>query len=168
MGDARLSARLATSAGLLAAWPGQKISAFYRMIEMPAESEITVPNILAPHRERSICRMRTRTTVPAVRDGTDLNFSTRPGADGLRVIGRRETGKSGLGLHMHATQTVSDAGLALGVPRPGFDSQETRSEEAEKRRRTDGMIDVEIEGLTERPKSGRRKARPARQKRLAN
>ena len=31
----------------------------------------------------------------------------------------------------------------------------------------DGLIDIEIEGLTARPKSSRKKARPAREKRLA-
>ena len=69
LGDKRLSARLVKSAGLLAAYPGQKINAapgadnaavnaFYRMIEAPAESEITLATILAPHRERSIQRIR--------------------------------------------------------------------------------------------------------------
>ena len=53
MGDKRLSARLVKSVGLLAAYPGQKINAssesdstainaFYRLIEMPAETEVTV------------------------------------------------------------------------------------------------------------------------------
>ena len=56
LGDRRLSARLVKSAGLLAAYPGQKINAapdadntavnaFYRLIEAPAESEITPGNI---------------------------------------------------------------------------------------------------------------------------
>ena len=63
MGDTRLSARLVKSAGLLAAYPGHKINAspdsdstainaFYRLIEKPAESAVSVENILAPHRER--------------------------------------------------------------------------------------------------------------------
>ena len=89
LGDKRLSARLVKSAGLLAAYRGQKINAssdsggneiagFYRLVEAPAESEITVPNVLAPHRERSIGRMRAQHTVLAIQDGTDLNFSRRP------------------------------------------------------------------------------------------
>ena len=252
LGDKRLSARLVKSAALLAEYPGRKINAspaadstainaFYRMIEMPAESEVTVPNILAAHRERTICRMRAQTTVLAIQDGTDLAFSTRPGTDGLQVIGKNQTGKSSLGLHMHATLAVSDTGLPLGVLKLGFDRQERLSDEAKTRRRTerwlegladiadasrevarrvrvisvsgreadmfemfdrqrahsrvellvrarhdrvlgtgraklfetmrggkaDGLIDIEIEGLTERMKSSRRKARPARQKRLA-
>ena len=54
------------------------VNAFYRLIEAPAESEITPGNILAPHRERSIQRMRGQRTVFAIQDGTDLNFSRRP------------------------------------------------------------------------------------------
>ncbi len=251
LGDKRLSARLVKSAALLAAYPGQKINAnsaadstainaFYRMIEMPAESEVTARNILTPHRGRSICRIRSQRTVLAIQDGTDLNFATRPGCDGLQVIGRNQTGKRSLGLHLHATLAVSDTGLPLGVLRLGFDaagphpaaeqrirtrrwlegfsdmakavrdvSRRTRvisvcDREADcfamfdaqrrhprvellVRARHDrvlgkhrpklfevmrsgpagGMIDVEIEALTERAKSSGRKARPARQKRLA-
>ena len=55
LGDKRLSARLVKSAGLLAAYPGQKINAapgadntavnaFYRMVEAPAESQLTPAN----------------------------------------------------------------------------------------------------------------------------
>ncbi len=249
LGDKRLSARLVKSAGLLAAYPGQKINAssdsggneiagFYRMIEAPAESEVTVANILAPHRERSIRRMRGQKTVLAIQDGTDLNFSRRPGCDDLQLIGKNQTGASSLGLHMHATLAVTETGLPLGVLETGFDPvQATVSKQ--KRRATqrwleafngtadaareiggktriisvgdreadcfelfdaqrrrprvellvrarhdrvlgkgklfatmgggapDAMVDVEIEGLTERAKSSRTKARPARQKRLA-
>ena len=252
LGDRRLSARLVRSAALLAAYPGQKINAapdadntavnaFYRLIEAPAESEITPGNILAPHRERSIQRMRGQRTVLAIQDGTDLNFSRRPGCDGLQLIGRNQTTATSLGLHMHATLAVTATGLPLGVLALGFDPVKTLSKQEEKRRKTqrwfeafngtadaareigrrtrvlsvcdreadmfelfdvqrrrprvellvrakydrvlgkgkpklfatmsggtpDGLIDIEIEGLTARPKSSRKKARPARKKRLA-
>ena len=253
LGDKRLSARLVKSVGLLAAYPGQKIhansasdstaiNAFYRLIEMPAESAVTVENILAPHRERSVRRIRAQRTVLAIQDGTDLNFATRPGCDGLQVIGKNQTGAKSLGLHLHATMAVTDTGLPLGVLRLGFDPLEKRPAAAEARRKTrrwldgftdiaravrevggktrvisvcdreadvfelfdaqrrsarvdllvrakhdrvlgkgkpklfatmrsgapDGRIDVEIDGLTARPKSSRKKARPSRRKRLAN
>ena len=255
LGDKRLSARLVKSVGLLAAYPGQKIdansdsdsdstaiNAFYRLIEMPAETEVTVRNILAPHRERSVQRIRAQRTVLAIQDGTDLNFATRPGCDGLQVIGKNQTGAKSLGLHMHATLAVTDTGLPLGVLRLGFDPAKNRSAAAEARRKTrrwldgfadigravrevggktrvisvcdreadcfelfdaqrrcprvellvrarhdrvlgarqpklfatmsggapDGRIDVEIDGLTVRPKSSKKKARPSRRKRLAN
>jgi len=154
LGDKRLSARLVKSAGLLAAYPGQKINAssdsggnevagFYRMIEAPAESEVTVANILAPHRERSIRRMRGQKTVLAIQDGTDLNFSRRPGCDDLQLIGKNQTGASSLGLHMHATLAVTGTGLPLGVLETGFDPvQATVSKREEKRRTTQRWLEA--------------------------
>ena len=253
LGDKRLSARLVKSVGLLAACPGQKINAnsasdstairaFYRLIEMSAESAVSVANILTPHRERSVQRIRGQRTVLAIRDGTDLNFSTRPGSDGLQVIGKNRTGAKSLGLHLHATLAVTDTGLPPGVLRLGFDPVVRRPAVAEERRNTrrwldgftdiagavrevggrtrvisvcdreadifelfdarrrsprvdllvrakhdrvlgkgkpkliatlcggapDGRIDVEIDGLTERGMSSRKRARPSRRKRLAN
>ena len=250
LGDTRLSARLVKSVGLLAAYPGCKINAssasdstaiaaFYRLIEMPVESEVTVGNILAPHRERSVQRIRAQRTVLAIQDGTDLSFATRPGCDGLELIGKNQTGAKSLGLHLHATLAVTDTGLPLGVLRLGFDAvtgepaqrrktkrwldgfrdiagavrevgsktrvicvcdreadvfelfdTQRRSERVELLVRAkhdrvlggrqpklfatmsggapDGRIDVEIDGLVARPKSSRKKARPARRKRLAS
>ena len=185
--------------------------------------------------------MRGQRTVLAIQDGTDLNFSRRPGCDGLQLIGTNQTTATSLGLHLHATLAVTATGLPLGVLALGFDPVKTLSKEEEKRRKTqrwfeafngtadaareigrrtrvlcvcdreadmfelfdvqrrrprvellvrakydrvlakgkpklfatmsggtpDGLIDVEVEGLTARPKSSRKKARPARQKRLA-
>ena len=252
LGDRRLSARLVKSAGLLAAYPGHKINAspdsdstainaFYRLVEKPAESAVSVENILAPHRERTVCRIRGQRTVLAIQDGTDLNFATRPGCDGLEVIGRNQTSAKTLGLHLHATLAVTENGLPLGVLRLGFDGAVKRRPEAEKRKKSerwlaafadigaavrevggktrvlsvcdreadfyelfdaqrknprvgllvraqhdrvlgearpklfetlgggaaDGCIAVEIDGLTARPKSSRKTARPMRQKRVA-
>ena len=132
LGDKRLSARLIKSAGLLAAYPGQAITGnaktdraavdgYYRFIEQPAGSEVTVANILAPHRLRSIQRMRAQQTVLCIQDGSDLNFATRPNCDGLSIIGRNQTGAKTLGLHLHATLAVNAQGLPLGVLRCSFD-----------------------------------------------
>ena len=85
LGDKRLSARLVKSVELLAAYPGQKINAssqadrtainaFYRLMDRPEDSAVTVENILAPHRERTVRRIRSQRTVLAIQDGTDLNF----------------------------------------------------------------------------------------------
>ena len=157
LGDKRLSARLVKSAGLLAACPGRKInansasdstavSAFYRLIEMPAESAVKARTILAPHRERSIRRIRGQRTVLAIQDGTDLNFSTRPACGGLEAVGRNQTGAKSLGLHLHATLAVTGSGLPLGVLRLGFDAAKARPPEAGARRKTkrwlDGFADI--------------------------
>ncbi len=259
LGDKRLSARLVKSAGLLAAYPGRAIhgntqsdaaavDGYYRFIEQPADSEVTVSNILAPHRARSIQRMRSQDTVLCIQDGSDLNFATRPNCEGLGIIGRNQTASKTLGLHLHLTLAVNAQGLPLGVLRcamdaPAADSGKraanTRSDSAgsktqrwidglhdiavaarELTRSTrvigvmdreadffrlfdaqrhlrrvellvrakhdrclhakgkklfatmrggaaDGQVKVEIKGLTERPKSSGKKARPARRKRLA-
>ena len=132
LGDRRWTARLVKSASLLAEDPGQKIQAhpdrsrtviraFYRWIEQPADSAITADHILAPHRERTLQRIRGQRTVLAIQDGSDRNFARRPGCDGLQVIGTNQTRASTLGLHLHATLAVTDTGLPLGVLRLGFD-----------------------------------------------
>ena len=132
LGDKRRSARLVKSAALLAEYPGRKIGAsargdaaaidgFYRLIEHPEDSPVTVGAILAPHRERTLRRMRSQETVLCIQDGTDLNFATRPGCSGLEIIGRNQTATGTLGLHLHATFAVNGRGLPLGVLRCGFD-----------------------------------------------
>ena len=65
--------------------------------------------------------MRGQRTVLAIQDGTDLNFSRRPGCDGLQLIGTNQTTATSLGLHMHTTLAVSATGLPLGVLALGFD-----------------------------------------------
>ncbi len=66
--------------------------------------------------------MRGQDTVLCIQDGTDLNFATRPGCEGLGIIGRNQTAAKTLGLHLHLTLAVSGAGLPLGVLRCGFDA----------------------------------------------
>ena len=247
LGDKRLTARLVRSAELLAAYPGRAINAnvrsdaaavdgYYRLIEQPAERGVTVEAILAPHRERSVQRMRAQRTVLCIQDGSDLRFATRPGCAGLEVIGRNQTSSKTLGLHLHLTLAVTERGLPLGVLRAGFgtpgkqaggksrrwidgyrdiaalsreltrktrliavmDREADFFELFDEQRRSgrveivvrakhdrrlgepqeklfaamaggpaDGHVEVEIAGLTARPKASRKQARAARQKRLA-
>ena len=130
LGDKRLSARLVRSATLLAQCPGHAftgapdraaVKGYYRLIEHPEESQVTPEHIVAPHRARTIERMRAHDTVLCIQDGTDLSFATRPGCEGLSIIGRNQTSAKTLGLHLHLTLAVSGAGLPLGVMRCGFD-----------------------------------------------
>lgn len=128
LGDQRLSARLVKSAGLLASLPGQPVTAnaghdraavkgYYRLIDQPASSAVTPANILAPHRARTVQRMRGQQTVLCIQDGTDFNFATRPHCEGLGIIGRNQTTSETLGLHLHLTLAVTGEGLPLGVLR---------------------------------------------------
>ena len=130
LGDKRLSARLVRSAELLAQCPGHAFTGapdraamkgYYRLIEHPDESQVTPEHIVAPHRARTIERMRAQDTVLCIQDGTDLSFATRPGCEGLGIIGRNQTSAKTRGLHLHLTLAVSGAGLPLGVLRCGFD-----------------------------------------------
>jgi len=173
LGDRRLSARLVRSAALLAAYPGQKIhaspdsgagevSGFYRLIERPAESEVTVANILKPPRKRTVRRRRGQRTVLAIQDGTGPSFATRPGCDGLQVIGTNQTKARTLGLHLHATLAVTGAGLPLGVLRLGFDPAGPRSPEAKERRGTRRGTRRWIDGLTDIAKAAREVSRATR------
>ena len=123
LGDKRLSARLVRSATVLALCPGHAFTGapdrvamkgYYRLIDHPDESQVTPEHIVAPHRARTIERMRAHDTVLCIQDGTDLNFATRPGCEGLSIIGRNQTAAKTLGLHLHLTLAVSGAGLPLG------------------------------------------------------
>ena len=131
LGDKRLSARLVRSAQLLASCPGHAftgapdraaVKGYYRLIDHPDESQVTPEHIVAPHRARTIERMRAHDTVLCIQDGTDLSFATRPGCEGLSIIGRNQTTAKTRGLHLHLTLAVSGAGLPLGVLRCGFDA----------------------------------------------
>ena len=126
LGDARLSARLVETTALMgdnpmaslpAAAKGDraKIKGYYRFVDQPDEAATTPHNILRPHRERTLRRMRAEPTVLCIQDGTDLNFATRPGCEGLGVIGTNQTGAQTLGLHLHSTLAVTPSGLPLGV-----------------------------------------------------
>ena len=133
LGDARLSARLLESAHHMALSPMRAITGaangaravvkgHYRLIDQPAESEVTVEHILAPHRARTLRRMQSESTVLCVQDTTTLSFTRRGQTQGLGVIGSNQTGALARGLHLHTTLAVSPEGVPLGVLRAGFDA----------------------------------------------
>ena len=126
LGDERLSERLVDSARLQAAQPGQAFCAvakgdwpatkgYYRFIDQPDDSLTTVAAILAPHRQRTVQRMKAHSTVLCIQDGTDLNYSTLAQCEGLGLIGTNQTGASSAGLHLHSTLVVTTEGLPLGL-----------------------------------------------------
>ena len=133
LGDARLSARLVESAHHMALSPMRAITGaangaravvkgHYRLIDQPAESAVTVEHILAPHRERTLQRMQSQSTVLCVLDGTSVNFTRRGQTQGLGAIGSNQTGALARGLHLHTTLAVNPDGVPLGVLRAGFDA----------------------------------------------
>ena len=126
LGDRRLSQRL-VEIGLNKAenpggsydgaaqgdWP--KVKAYYRFIDQPDDSAVTPSNILLPHREQTIRRMKAERTVLCVQDGSDLNYSRLTDCAGLGEIGTNQTGATSTGLHLHSTLALTEEGLPLGV-----------------------------------------------------
>ena len=92
---------------------------------------MTVENILAPHRERTLRRMRTHDTVLCIQDGTRLNFTRRSQTRGLGTIGSNQTGAAARGLDLHTTLAVNPDGVALGVLRAAFDAPEPPNPDGE-------------------------------------
>ena len=132
----RLRDRLVASAAVQAAAPSKTfftaacgsqalVTGYYRMIAKADHEHagLTPEGILAGHRERTVRRMRGAGTVLLIQDGTDLNFATHHGCDGLGVISKNggKAGTGTLGIHMHSTFAVSAEGIPLGVPRIEFD-----------------------------------------------
>ena len=119
VGDVRLTRCLALCASVLADSPMASFPSaaqgdralgkgWYRLLDHPAESELTPENILATHRERSLGRLQAQDTVVCLQDGTDLNFAEHGGCVGRGKIGCNKGLKGTLGLHLHSTPTASE------------------------------------------------------------
>ena len=126
LGDKRLNERLGDFAQTLGAMPGRAfcgaaqgnkaaIKAYYRLIERPDDSQVTMEAILAPHQQRTVQRMKAQSTVLCIQDGTDVNYSGLVQCVGLGVIGSNQTGARSGGLHLHSTLVLTTEGLPLGV-----------------------------------------------------
>jgi hypothetical protein len=94
-------------------WPAVK--GYYRLIDKPDDSAVTLEAILAPHRQRTVQRMKAQSTVLCIQDGTDLNYSSLTQCEGLGAIGTNQTGAVSQGMHLHSTLTVSTDGVPLGL-----------------------------------------------------
>ena len=138
LGDRRLSNRLVEIAGLKAEQPGRSFSGvaggdwatvkgYYRLIDTPDDSAVNMPNILFPHRERTLRRMKGQKTVLCIQDGTDLNYSSLAECEGLGVIGTNQTSSKSRGLHLHSTFAVSVEGLPLGILRADCSAPELKA-----------------------------------------
>ena len=128
LGDARLSRRLVNIVESKAQEPGRAFSgvaqgdwpavkAYYRLIDHPDEAAVSLPQILQPHRQRTLRRMQGQRTVLCLQDGTDLDYTSLAQCEGLGVIGSNQTGAQSRGLHLHSTLAVAPNGLPLGVLR---------------------------------------------------
>ncbi len=131
LGDRRWSKRLVQSAAWMAQSPGASfptvaggeaamIAGYYRMIEPPATSALTVENLLLPHTQRTLQRIAAQPSVLLIQDGTDLNFATHGAAEGWGRMGRNRRREGTLGVHLHSTMAVAGNGVPLGVMRREF------------------------------------------------
>jgi len=140
LGDKRLSDRLVEIAVNKAINPGctyssaargnwPKVKAFYRLIDKPDDSAITMSNILWPHREQTIRRMKAENIVLCIQDGSDLNYNNLDQCEGLGVIGSNQTGAISRGLHMHSMIAVTTEGLPLGILRSECTAPKVKSKD---------------------------------------
>ena len=139
LGDVRWSKRLVKSASMqseqpMASFPGAArgeraaVKGHYRLIDQPADSQVTPENILAPHRQRTLRRMQGQQAVLCIQDGTDLNFAEHPGCAGLGYIGRNKGSAGTLGLHMHSTLVVNGEGIPLGVSQIQYEAPDGQAQ----------------------------------------
>ena len=143
LGDTRLSERLVNVAAAKAEVPDRAFSgvakgdwaavkAYYRMIDQPDESAVSMPNILLPHRQRTVRRMQGQKTVLCVQDGSDLNYNNLHQCEGLGEIGTNQTGAKSRGLYLHSTLAVAPNGLPLGVLRGQCIARDGKSPEEDR------------------------------------
>ncbi len=143
LGDARLSKRLVNVAAAKAQVPDRAFSGvaqgdwpavkgYYRMIDQPEQSEVSMPHILAPHRSRTVRRMMGQKTVLCVQDGSDLEYTNLHRCEGLGEMGANQTGAQSRGLHLHSTLAVAPNGLPLGVLRAQCTAPQAKSEEEDR------------------------------------
>ena len=105
------------------------MKAYYARIDQPQASAVTLPNILAPHRRRTVRRMMAQKVVLCVQDGSDLDYNSLERCAGLGVIGANQTGAKSRGLHLHSTLAIAANGLPLGVVRADCEAPRSRSPE---------------------------------------
>jgi hypothetical protein len=140
LGDRRLGERLVESARMLAEHPGQPFSGvakgnwpavkgYYRMIDHADDSAMTMEAILAPHRERTVQRMKAQPLVLCIQDGSELNFTGLAECEGLGPLGTNQTGAGSRGLHLHSMLAVTSEGLPLGVVSAQCEAPESRADD---------------------------------------
>lgn len=126
LGDRRLSKRLVESARRQAAQPGRAFTGvakgdwpatkgYYRLIDQPPESAVTMAAILQPHQARTQQRMQAQARVLCIQDGTTLDYTGLEQCSGLGVTGSNQTGAQSRGLHLHSTLAISGEGIPLGI-----------------------------------------------------
>jgi hypothetical protein len=89
----------------------KKVKAFYRMIEQPEDSEVSVENILEPHRVKTMQRMKAQEKVLCIQDGSKINYDKLNDCEGLGEM----TSSVSKGFHMHSTMAATTDGIPIGI-----------------------------------------------------
>lgn len=118
--DARLNRRCQELAAIFSQQPSVSINqacetwfdtkAAYRFFD---NDKVTPAQILAPHQQCTVARMRQHKLVLAVQDTTFFNYTHHPHTEGLGEIGNKTQHQRGFGLH--STLAVTPAGAPLGI-----------------------------------------------------
>jgi hypothetical protein len=118
LGDKRLNRRAcrlveqfaarstASIPGACGTWANSK--AAYRFFDNP---RVTHAAVLAGHRPACLARIQPERLILAVQDTTSLNYTPHPHTQGLGTLDNTQ----GLGLMVHTSLAVSDAGVPLGL-----------------------------------------------------
>jgi hypothetical protein len=128
LGDVRLTQRLIKIIRDKASQPGgsysqavggdrYEVKSFYRFINNEdKKGEITAQTMLQTHRDQTIRRMKTESTVLAIQDTMEMNFSNLRKCKGLGEIGSNQTQTKSKGLSLHSCLAIGgETGLPLGV-----------------------------------------------------
>ena len=150
LGDRRLGKRLVDSADQIMKSPGRAfagavngdkamIKGYYRFIESPDTSAVTMENILLPHRQTTVRRMKAQDVALCIQDGSDLNYNNLEQCEGLGTLSKNQTGAKSKGLQLHSTLSVSGDGIPLGI----LNAQISAPEPVSKERRRHADIPIE-------------------------
>lgn len=88
------------------------IKAGYRFF---SNSKINMAQMLAPHLEHTIARIREHDTVLLLQDSTYLDYNKRPKTEGLDLTFRSKGSTISEGLILHNTLAVTQKGVPLGL-----------------------------------------------------
>ena len=105
------------------------VKGYYRLIDKPEDSAVTMENILQLHRTQTIRRMQDQKIVLCPQDGSDLNYNNLDHCKDLGVIGNNQTGAQSRGLHLHSMLAMTTEGLPLGVLRSECTAPQPKSDD---------------------------------------
>jgi len=90
----------------------KEIKASYRFFANPKVKE---SEMLAPHIEQTVSRIKEHDTVLLLQDTTYLDYNNRPKTQGLDLTFRSKLSTESEGLLLHNTLAVTDKGIPLGL-----------------------------------------------------